>query len=73
MSKQEVKQITKISVNLGAPFFLVFLIFLALKLTNLVGWSWVWVTAPLWIPVGLLITVFIVILFIALMAFLFSL
>jgi len=27
-----------------------FLIFLVLKLTNLISWSWWWVTAPLWIP-----------------------
>jgi hypothetical protein len=28
-----------------------FLIFLTLKLTNFINWSWWWVTAPLWIPV----------------------
>jgi hypothetical protein len=27
-----------------------FLLFLTLKLLGIVGWSWVWVTAPLWIP-----------------------
>ena len=27
-----------------------FLIFLVLKLTNFIDWSWWWVTAPLWIP-----------------------
>ena len=27
-----------------------FLIFLVLKLTNVIGWSWWWITAPLWIP-----------------------
>lgn len=30
-----------------------FLLFLALKLTGYIAWSWVWVTAPLW--VGLLL------------------
>jgi hypothetical protein len=27
---------------------LLFLLFLALKLTNTIDWSWWWVTAPLW-------------------------
>lgn len=37
---------------------IVFLIFLVLKLTNNIDWSWWWVTAPLWIgPVLLLIAV----------------
>lgn len=26
------------------------LIFIVLKLTNLIDWSWVWVLAPFWIP-----------------------
>ena len=29
---------------------ILFLIFLVLKLTNFIDWSWWWVTAPLWIP-----------------------
>ena len=28
---------------------ILFLIFLILKLTNYIGWSWWWVTSPLWI------------------------
>jgi hypothetical protein len=28
-----------------------FLVFLVLKLTNYIGWSWWWVTSPLWIPI----------------------
>jgi len=39
-----------VSVNLGGPLFLLFLVFLVLKLTDHVDWSWYWVTAPLWIP-----------------------
>lgn len=29
-----------------------FVVFLVLKLCNQIDWSWWWVTAPLWIPVG---------------------
>lgn len=28
--------------------FLLFLTFLILKLTHVIGWSWWWVTLPLW-------------------------
>lgn len=27
-----------------------FIVFLVLKLTHVIDWSWWWVTAPLWIP-----------------------
>lgn len=30
---------------------ILFLVFLVLKLTNVIDWSWWWVTAPLWIPI----------------------
>ena len=32
---------------------LLFLIFLVLKLTGNIAWSWWWITAPLWIPLGI--------------------
>jgi hypothetical protein len=34
--------------------FLLFLVFLVLKLTEVIAWSWWWVTAPLWIPFAIL-------------------
>lgn len=36
-----------------------FLIFLVLKLTGNITWSWWWVTAPLWIPliIGVLVLI----------------
>lgn len=40
---------------------IVFIIFLFLKLTGLVTWSWWWITSPLWLPiVALLIVVAII-------------
>lgn len=30
--------------------FVVFIVFLILKLTNNINWSWWWVTSPLWLP-----------------------
>jgi hypothetical protein len=35
-----------------------FIIFLILKLTENIDWSWWWVTSPLWIPVCLFLGVF---------------
>lgn len=34
-----------------------FLLFLGLKLTHVIDWSWWWVTAPLWIPIAVLLFV----------------
>lgn len=39
----------------------VFLVFLVLKLTGHIDWSWWWVTAPLWGPVGIFLVIFVVI------------
>ena len=33
---------------------ILFLIFLVLKLTNHIDWSWWWVFSPLWIPLVLI-------------------
>ena len=40
----------------GLPTIL-FVVFLILKLTDVITWSWWWVTAPLWIPFGLFLVV----------------
>lgn len=39
---------------------LLFIIFLVLKLTDTIDWSWWWITSPLWIPVGIVILLFII-------------
>jgi hypothetical protein len=39
---------------------LIFLLFLALKLTRVIDWSWWWITAPLWIPAGIIVIVLII-------------
>jgi len=36
---------------------ILFLVFLVLKLTGLITWSWWWVTAPLWLPVTIIVIV----------------
>ena len=39
------------------PCGVVFIVFLVLKLIGVIDWSWLWVTAPLWGPVGILAVV----------------
>ena len=42
------------SSGLGGLSFggVLFIVFLVLKLTNYIDWSWWWVTAPLWMPIS---------------------
>lgn len=34
---------------------ILFVVFLILKLTGHIDWSWWWVTSPLWIPIAIVI------------------
>ena len=36
---------------------ILFVVFLVLKLTEVIDWSWWWVTAPLWIPLALFLII----------------
>ena len=45
-------------LSLSAVLFIVFLV---LKLTGNIDWSWWWVTSPLWIPLVLALVVFAVV------------
>jgi hypothetical protein len=40
---------------------ILFLIFLVLKLTDNIDWSWWWVTSPLWLPLLFIIVLSIVV------------
>lgn len=53
--------------GLGLPTIL-WIIFLILKLTNVIDWKWYWVFSPIWITAGLAILFFIFIGFILLAA-----
>ena len=39
--------------------FVLFIVFLVLKLTDVIDWSWWWVTLPLWVGWGILGVIFI--------------
>ncbi len=38
------------------------LIFIVLKLTNNIKWSWIWVLSPIWISIILIVIIFAIIL-----------
>lgn len=40
----------------GIGFFgLLTILFVALKLTGVIAWSWLWVLAPLWMPLAIVL------------------
>lgn len=45
----------EITVNLGGPVNLLTLLFIGLKLTHYIDWSWLWVLAPTWIPAAMVL------------------
>lgn len=38
------------------------IVFIVLKLTKVISWSWWWVTAPLWIPIAIFVVIVIIVL-----------
>lgn len=36
------------------------LVFITLKLTGFIGWSWLWVLAPIWIPTAIVIAILLI-------------
>lgn len=51
------------TVTYSGPGFctLLGLLFIALKLTGYIQWSWLWVLAPFWIPLALIIFILIIV------------
>ncbi|PST43546.1 hypothetical protein CYV15_08700 [Riemerella anatipestifer] len=47
--------------NGGIVFFgLLTLVFITLKLIGYIGWSWWYVLAPIWIPIAILLIIFMI-------------
>lgn len=59
----------KIEVNF-APGFLTLLtvLFIGLKLTGYIAWSWWWVLAPVWLPIAVVLVLLIIIGVLAMLA-----
>lgn len=41
------------------------IVFITLKLTHVIAWSWVWVLSPIWISLGIVAAILIVVLLVA--------
>lgn len=51
-----------VDVNIGPGFLgLLGLLFIGLKLTGYIAWSWWWVLAPIWIPFAFVALFFLII------------
>lgn len=49
-------------VQISFPFLSILcLIFITLKLTGYIAWSWWWVLAPIWIPISTILVVFVIV------------
>ena len=58
---------SNVSIKNGVGFIgLLQLIFIVLKLTGIISWSWLWVLSPIWISVALYALVIIVLLVLSL-------
>lgn len=50
----------------GIGFFgLLAIVFITLKLTGYIAWSWWWVLAPLWAPITVVLVIFLIVLILA--------
>ena len=52
-----------ITINTTYLSLIVFVIFVVLKITNIIDWSWLWITSPLWINLGVGLIIYIAVIF----------
>lgn len=52
----------KIQINNPGIFTILQVVFIVLKLTNLINWSWWWVLSPIWISIAVIVTVVLIVL-----------
>ena len=51
-----------VNIRLGGNLFTTLgLIFIVLKLLDVITWSWLWVLSPFWIPLGILLVILLII------------
>ena len=47
----------KVTINFGGIGTVLAIVFMVLKLTGNIDWPWVWVFAPIWIPLALAVAI----------------
>ena len=55
----------RIKIEFGSFLTLLTLVFITAKLFKVIDWGWWWVFSPIWIPIGLIIVFFAIMLIIA--------
>jgi uncharacterized protein (DUF983 family) len=51
----------KVNIQFGGSFTtLLTILFIGLKLTGHITWSWLWVLSPSWIPIALIFSILII-------------
>lgn len=58
----------RVNIDFTALSCMLFAIFLILKLTHVIEWSWLWVFSPLWIPVLIIFALAAIVLLITLIS-----
>lgn len=62
-----------ISIQVGPGFCgTLAIVFIVLKLTNYIDWSWIWVLCPLWIGLAFVAVIFLVTLLVLIIAEIFK-
>jgi hypothetical protein len=56
------KNVEKTSISLSTILFITFLVMKLGGIGDVANWSWWWVTAPLWIPVVLALSILLIVL-----------
>lgn len=76
IEKKKVKDTSAKTVKISTGLTPLFFLFLILKLTGVIDWSWVWVCSPLWIPAAFVVSIvgifFIIVIFIAIFVAIFD-
>ena len=57
MNNNNNKQTTRTGISFTGALTL---IFITLKLTHVIDWSWMWVLAPMWMPITLILALLII-------------
>lgn len=47
-----------LSLSFSTVGFILFVVFLILKLTKVIDWNWFWVTFSLWLPIAINILIY---------------
>ena len=68
----ENKKVKSTSINLSTIVFIVFLVMKLGRIGEVANWSWWWVTAPLWLPITIVLALMLLFGLIAVIVAIFS-